>query len=384
MAVEGECPGLRLSVVGHEVFAHTESGAIARLTGGAPTLLPAFPDDSMPPEELVGRWPDQLYATYVTPEGFSLADGLMHLDGSRWVRVAGFGNNEPIRAVVPLTDELAVVHVLADEGPHLQDQLRLVGGDAAAPDLTPLARSRSCAPGWGISHPTMDRQGNLGVSWECGSDEHFAIWRAGEATPQSHQLPIPPDYGPFRVVSDARGGFFVAFRSGRMAHVDQQGSEIVAPPPRSYLIEHLSADSDGRLWLVTLDRLYRQVDDGWARQRVPGRARIHEFAGIEHGPLWIRRGGTFYVHGFQYRENGLILARDHEGRWHRVAPVPSAFDPKLRLYVDFLHADDAGGMWMLAHGRPGARRSREHPTYYAIVTTTEVTRTLRCPDDLEG
>ena len=384
VAIEGQC-SLSLDVLGPDAFVHDqETGKIVRLTGAKPRSLPAprteafdkRGDPALPFNRLWGRWPDALFAEIVTEEGAYLGNDLLHWEGGQWRDVDGFAGDHPIRKVEPWRDgtALANVHVIGIPGP--ESDLRLVGGEAEAPDITPLREL--CGDRYFFTKPTMDRRGNLGLKWSCEGEDHFAIWPAGESTPITHRLDMPFDYGPFSVDADERGGFFVSYRSGMIRHVDADGERRVDPPRGTKWLEHIGVGPDGRLFVVANDRVYRQTAYGWTRERVPGLGYIEQFDGTAHGDPWLRRGGSFYLHGYQYRSNGRIYARQPDtGKWRIVRPMRSTLDPDQRLYIDFIETDDRGHKWMLAHaGRP---KKHEHPEHWAIVTTAPFGDTLGCP-----
>lgn len=378
VAVEGFCDDLRLEVVGDDVFVRAADGRVARLGEGGPVPLPALRVGAAAAavEALYGRGRDELFAGWSA--GGGLADALLRLDGARWAAVPGFARGSPIREAAAWTDGRLLVHVLADRGAGLRDELRVVGGRGGPPDLGPLERSCAAAPSF--SHPTVDRLGNLALAWDCGLDPRVAIWPAGGGAPRSHPVAMQPEPGPFVVAADQRGGFFVAYRSRVVARVDVDGARVLAVPDGDWL-QHLAVDADGRLWLAYNEAVHRQTADGWAQERVPGAGFIEQLVGVERGAPWLRRGGSTYVHGLQLRDDEQVYARDPDGSWRTIAPARGVLRPGEALHVDLLRAG-AGGLWMTAHGRARLARPGGDPRpYLAVVTDVAVREPLRCSDE---
>jgi len=381
VAIEGFCPGVDLAFVGDDVFAFNYNGSIVRLGEDGPVTVPALRRavkdrlgyQPTPFVDLHGRGRDRLYASVVTEQGFGMADGLMRLDGARWTAVPGFGGDETIHAIVPWTDGRLLVEV---SGPH--DQLRVLDGRGGGPDTSAL--DRTC-PDWSFNHPTVDRLGNLAIAWSCGLDARVAIWLAGETDPTTHLIAPETGPGPFAVVPDHRGAFFVAYRSTVVARADTGGVTMYELPAGGDSIQHFDVDPEGRPWLAYNEDVYRHMPDGWVKVPVPGIGFLAQFSGVAHGTPWIRRDGRMVLPGQPRGESEQIYTRDPDGRWFSVGRPHAAFKPDERFFIGSIHGGSKG-TWMTAYGDSELAQPGGEPLpYTAILTTTPVRKTLRCADE---
>jgi hypothetical protein len=327
--------------LGSEALAYTEQGWIVRLTGSKAQRLPETP---VPLRGLWGRWPDRLFAAYPRGDAY-LPNTLAQLDGPTGAWVDAFDGDDFIQNSV-LWGHGAVVHVHAPA-----DNMQWVGLQASEPppSIRPLPEVCPQPEDLWFTNITVDRHGNLAAAWACTIDMHFAVWRPGLPEPTTRQFPTPFDQEmPFVLAPDEQGGFYAAMRSGHVVHFDREGTQIIEPPRGLGFSRNLDVDPDGRLWMRHGDRLYVRGAAKWAREWTRGTGMVREFEGVEHGVAWMRRGGSYELDGPELRDNGKILARDRDGRWHRVADPPAVFRSGV-LHPDFLQVDDDGYAWILAH-----------------------------------
>jgi len=386
VAVEGFCPDLRIAVLGTEAFAHRDDGAVLRLTSARLAALPRIPpvrdrhgNPARALEDLHGRWPDRLFASVVTPEGSGIANGLMHYDGHDWKPTPGLTDVNAIREVDLWNHDRLVVRVLAHDNDGLFDDLRVLVPEDSQLDMA--RRLSVCGRETGFSHVTIDRTGVMGIALSCPDAQHLAIWRFEDDAPVIHRLDLATSVGsPFAVASDTRGGFVAAYRESILVHFEPRGVRVLDVPGRGARVTFMDVDSKGRIWILRGDALYRQATSGWVRERVPGLGVIEQVGSIASKTPWIRRRGTFYLHGWQLREDGRILARDGHGEWQSVPPPRSRVFPGEPLYVDFFFPTADGNMWTQAHSRRRHGPAGREIPWLAILSTAEFAEPIMCSD----